>query len=360
MAKRFKLRWRENGRHCQRTFQTKVERDDFAARLRLRSEPIPWMTFGEYAERWLKEHSAYTKARTTVKMEEAVIRRHLIPALENFQLRDLKKSTLIALRGKWCVTPKERGGKPLGPKTVNNMVGIAKAMMTTAVDWELVPKNPWLGIKALPLPEQAFKYWTADERDRFLERAAREPEFRDLVLVACHTGLRKGELKALTRAQLDFASGQLRVDSTFCEKLHERMDRAKSGRVDFVPMNDLVLTTLADREPLPHNEAVFHPKLFGDFNGRLERRCKEYGVTVLRPHDLRHTFVSNLVADGVPLYTVKQLARHANLAMTERYAHLAPGHLREAVQRLCARNVRGGGGEVGNLLRFQLVRARSQ
>ena len=52
---------------------------------------------------------------------------------------------------------------------------------------------------------------------------------------------------------------------------------------------------------------------------------------ILGIHDLRHTFASWLVMDGVPLYDVSKLLRHSNIRMTEKYAHLAPDHLQKAI-----------------------------
>jgi len=52
------------------------------------------------------------------------------------------------------------------------------------------------------------------------------------------------------------------------------------------------------------------------------------------PHELRHTFISHLVMQGVPLRTVQVLAGHKTIAVTEQYAHLAPDHLSNTVSRL--------------------------
>jgi hypothetical protein len=62
--------------------------------------------------------------------------------------------------------------------------------------------------------------------------------------------------------------------------------------------------------------------------------CKAATIRDFRFHDLRHTFASRLVMAGVDLVTVKELLGHKNLAMTNRYTHLAQGHKAQAVAKL--------------------------
>jgi len=61
------------------------------------------------------------------------------------------------------------------------------------------------------------------------------------------------------------------------------------------------------------------------------RACVQVEITNFTIHDLRHTFASWLVMDGVSLYDVSKLLRHSNIRMTEKDAHLAPDHLQKAI-----------------------------
>ena len=73
---------------------------------------------------------------------------------------------------------------------------------------------------------------------------------------------------------------------------------------------------------------------FKDVNSSFATALKKSGIPHFRYHDLRHTFASWLVMKGVDIRTVQELLGHKDLRMTMRYAHLAPDHMKRAVEIL--------------------------
>jgi integrase len=338
MARSYKARWWEEGVKRQKSFPTRTLRDDFLLRLRTRRFEPATITFGEFAGQWLEEYARVMKAETTVLEDERAISRYLMPALASLQLSEITESTLLELRGKLKAQAKLRGQGTLSVKTVNNVLTLAKTIAYYAVRKGLLQASPWERVELLPRVEQDFDFWTVDERERFLAHCrSRDPELWELALVACHTGLRRGELKALERGQLDLETRQIRVNATYSEKLKRRLNRTKSRRSEVVRMNEPTYLVLRSRALAAPSAPVFRPELFSDLYDRLQRRCKEFGMRAISPHDWRHTFASTLVMGGVPIYTVQKLMRHGSVQMTERYAHLAPAYQQDAVETIVAK-----------------------
>jgi integrase len=146
------------------------------------------------------------------------------------------------------------------------------------------------------------------------------------VLVSMHTGLRRGELLALRWASvvLTGKNPHLTVEGA----------TAKAGQTRHIPLNSEAVETLKAWQEQSSGERVFD--IATGFKKAWAALLTAAKITVFRWHDLRHHFASRLVQEGVPLNTVRELLGHASMAMTLRYAHLAPDQKREAVARLVA------------------------
>lgn len=212
-------------------------------------------------------------------------------------------------------------------------------MLAAAVDWEMLPASPFRQVEMLKVGQQGFAAWRAEERDYFIRMARQHnPELTSAVLVAIHTGLRRGELAGLKRYHLDFDRKLIEVGAGYCFKTRKPVDRTKNLTRAFIPMNGPVFKELRTKMLLPPDAAIFGPDLLLHAARDLRRLCQKVSARPIRWHDLRHSFASCLVTAGVPIYTAQQLMRHKSASMTQHYAHLAPGYLAEAIEAIAPKS----------------------
>ena len=222
----------------------------------------------------------------------------------------------------------ERTRDGVKPATINRALTYLKAYYNLAE--EHCKRNP---VKALkPLREN-------NERTRYLDRntefprlkAALEGENWDIVEFALHTGMRRGEQFGIEWANVDLTANVVRVPCP------------KGGKARFVYLNDETKAVLLrQRERYPCSPWAFpapskpeRPRDGHNFYNRVFRKTlEELGIRDFRWHDLRHSFASWLTMRGAHPKAVQELLGHKSGRMTERYSHLSPEHLSNAVRML--------------------------
>jgi integrase len=146
-----------------------------------------------------------------------------------------------------------------------------------------------------------------------------------IVLLAMNTGMRRGEILSLRWENVSFETKTLTV----------LFEHAKSGKTRHIPQNGEAMRTLqAWQADTDGNGIVFkdaNGKAMTDIGKGWDKLLEDAGITNFRFHDLRHHFASKLVMASVDLNTVRELLGHGDLAMTLRYAHLAPEQKAAAV-----------------------------
>ncbi len=153
---------------------------------------------------------------------------------------------------------------------------------------------------------------------------------KPMLLTLLYTGMRPGELRALGWGDVDFANKRLTV----------RAADTKTGTTRTIPMNQIVCDTLRNwRDQTNGIKTVFikpDGTPIGSMRKVFDGILRAAKIESFRLYDLRHSFASWLVQEGVDLYRIKDLMGHATVTMTERYAHLQPDHGHDAVELLAS------------------------
>ena len=189
-------------------------------------------------------------------------------------------------------------------------------------EWEWVKDNPVKRVSMEKEPAGRLRYLTDEEFERLFN--ACNGWLKPIVLVARHTGMRRENILSLKWNQVDLSRRIILLEHT---KNNERFG---------IPLND-TLTELFRR--LSKVRHIRSPYVFSRSDGKryveikraFQKALKIAEIENFRFHDLRHCFASSLVQRGVDLYKVQRLLGHKDNRMTQRYAHLAPENLRDAV-----------------------------
>ena len=250
--------------------------------------------------------------------------------------------------------------KTAKPNTVKRDLGSLKGALNLAVKWGVIGLNPATPVIVKVPKEHRVRYLSDQERERLLEALSdrdkdkarsrhsgnvyslargREtlPEITGyadyltpLVLLTMNTGLRRGEVLSLKWDQVQLGSNPLvTVTASY----------AKSNKTRHIPLNSEAVAVLKKWKAQGSGEGwVFPNPNTGHRIQKLRRSWPNLLVQAdiqdFRFHDLRHDFASRLVMAGIDLYRVKDLLGHASIQMTEKYSHLAPAALAEAVEVL--------------------------
>jgi integrase len=231
--------------------------------------------------------------------------------------------------------PMQAAGK--NPSYVMNVLRVFSVVWNQAKAQGLVEGvNPVSKIRIPKADNRRDRFLTRDEAARLLTALReRDQTAHDYALLSLFTGLRAGECRDLTWADIDLEGVRIFVKDTkskhnrhafITEELKEMLTRRAQGQ------------SKMDKVFPGGNGGIGHNTLWYKFDQTVRELGLNEGVSDRRQklvfHSLRHTFASWLVQMGTPLYTVSQLLGHSDLKMTMRYAHLAPDTQRAAAMEL--------------------------
>lgn len=218
--------------------------------------------------------------------------------------------------------------KMVKPATVNRELSCIKHMLNKAVNWRFLKYNALDVVKKFKEPPGRVRWLTTEEANHLIANC--RDYLKPIVITALNTGMRKGELLRLEWNDVDLANRLITVRNS------------KNNESRSIPINETLYHLLADKKAKTGFKLVFchqdgspfHEIYYG-FIAAVQRA----GLSDFHFHDLRHTFASWLVMQGVDIRVIQVILGHKTIAMTMRYSHVSEKTLREAVEKIASMTI---------------------
>ena len=301
----------------------------------------PEMPFCELCGLYLDDKKTHIKPSSYESIKNR-IHNYVIPAFKDLPVTEI---TPAAVRH-WQGQLKDRTTKTGSPLSAGYMQVIVMEMSSVfnyGVQFYGLASNPCKAAGNLVgKKRKSLNFWTKDQFDKFIATFDPADPYYTMFMILYYTGIRKGELQALTPADIDLDNGLISVNKTFriIQGKHHVMPpkTPKSNRTVYIPafLCDVIRDYMARiYEPDP-DEMIF---CYGrsTFSHHLDKHAKMAGLPRIRVHDLRHSHASLLIELGFSALLVAERLGHENVSTTlDIYSHLFPSKQSQVAEKLQA------------------------
>ena len=305
-------------------------------------------TTGQWMDVWF-ENCAKIKVRpSSHQTYRGYIDNHIKPNIGDIPLGKLSSLHLQKLYKKLLAGGRveriEAKSQPKGlsAKTVRNINQVISSAMDFAKDQKLISSNPTDGC-ALPKPEhKEMKTLPVEQLTSFL-REAKESGVFELYYIELATGLRRGELLGLKWEDIDLAQGSLRVQRQIARINGEVIEAPLKTKNAYrtLPLSADAVGVLQEQRKKSGNSPYVFPSPTGgpispdSVLHMLHRVLKRAGLSKVRFHDLRHTFATLALQNGVDIKTVSGMLGHYSAGFTlDTYTHVTTSAKKEAANTM--------------------------
>ncbi len=305
-------------------------------------------TTGQWMDVWFEDCAKIKVRPSSHQTYRGYIDNHIKPNIGDIPLGKLSSLHLQKLYKKLLAGGRveriEAKSQPKGlsAKTVRNINQVISSAMDFAKDQKLISSNPTDGC-ALPKPEhKEMKTLPVEQLTSFL-REDKESGVFELYYIELATGLRRGELLGLKWEDIDLAQGSLRVQRQIARINGEVIEAPLKTKNAYrtLPLSADAVGVLQEQRKKSGNSPYVFPSPTGgpispdSVLHMLHRVLKRAGLSKVRFHDLRHTFATLALQNGVDIKTVSGMLGHYSAGFTlDTYTHVTTSAKKEAANTM--------------------------
>ena len=307
----------------------------------------PDMPFGDWMDFWYQNFSKPKIRQTTMECYENRIYNHIIPEIGKIPLCKLTQNDLQQFYARLKKGGRRRlveyYGEGLSDRMVRSCHTTCRTALEKAVTEGLITTNPAIGCRLPPKKAKEMQVLTQDEIRRFLIQA-HEEGYYEFFLLELTTGMRRGEILGLQWKDVNFSTGELHIRRQVVKKgaqtLISKPKTKSSIRTILLPpgmveiLAELKKNATCDwvfPSPVKEGEPRNPDSLYGRFQKILKRaQCKK-----VRFHDLRHTFATMALENGIDIKTLSAMIGHISAETTLNiYSHITDTMQRQAAVKI--------------------------
>lgn len=328
----------ENKGKTKRGFATKREALEWERNFKLKQSENLDMTMNEFYKLYEEDMKPKLKLNTWLTKKH-IIKGKVLPYFGERKMNEITSTDILQWQNE-LLGVRDDDGKGYSQTYLRTIQNQLNAIMNHAVKYYDLPKNPCIANKKMGKAKaKEMLFWTREEYQKFSEKMKIKPVSYYAFQILYWTGIRCGELLALTRADFDFNNQMLRINKTFQvikgEEIVTSPKTEKSNRRIDLPefICDEMQDYLASLYKVDDDSRIFEvTKSY--LHHEMDRGSKAAGVKRIRIHDLRHSSCALLIYLGYSPVQIAERLGHESVTITERYSHLYPSVQKDMAKKL--------------------------
>lgn len=317
-----------------RGFKTKREAQQYEAEFVKQARADMDMKLSSFVEVYLKDKEVELKQRT-LRNKRYMFETHVIPYLGNKKMNEITASDILA----WQKAVKD--SKDYSDAYLRMLQNQVTALFIHAQRIYYLKDNPCKRVKKMGRSDnRSLNFWTLEEYRKFIDTFDKGSMHYLMFELLFWTGMREGELLALTKSDIDVGQMTLRINKTYF-RLHGE-DVITTPKTDSsirtIDLPKFLVDEIQDywsklyKHP---SDARLFPVVAEALQHVMARHIKKAEVKKIRVHDLRHSHCAYLINQGVQPLIIKERLGHKDIKVTlNTYGHLYPSEQKKVANLL--------------------------